>query len=239
MAYNTIPETTPLQEPRQPLQEPRQPRKALGMIVAVSLLLGASMATIYAKAGVAASLEVTGTYTKEWTCDNPSNPVDTAVYGQSSGPLSTAGLTVTLEGTVLSESGETSFEFGRSEHVTAELVPSDGVTVSDWAFGGLIGELGGLLPGEAGVQVSCTGIEPPVVNKETGGTPATAIYVAYGYAIYGETGQIIVTAFVGDKYYQSTFQVHVVTKVSGHDGATPRAVGVAALAGIVAVLLMG
>ena len=80
---------------------------------------------------------------------------------------------------------------------------------------------------------------PPVVNKETGGTPATAIYVAYGYAIYGETGQIIVTAFVGDKYYQSTFQVHVVTNVSGHDGATARAVGVAALAGIAAVLLMG
>ena len=112
------------------------------------------------------------------------------------------------------------------------------MTVSDWAFGGLIGELGGLLPGEAGVQVSCTGIEPPVVNKETGGTPATAIYVAYGYAIYGETGQIIVTAFVGDKYYQSTFQVHVVTKI-GHDGATARSVGVAALAGIAAVLLMG
>ena len=208
------------------------------MIVAVSLLLGASMATIYAKAGVAASLEVTGTYTKEWTCDNPSNPVDTAVYGQSSGPLSTAGLTVTLEGTVLSESGETSFEFGRSEHVTAELVPSDGVTVSDWAFGGLIGELGGLLPGEAGVQVSCTGIMPPVVNKETGGTPATAIYVAQDYAPQGQTGQVIVTAFVGDKYYQSTFQVHTVTKGINHDGA--RAVGVtAALAGIAAVLLMG
>ena len=56
---------------------------------------------------------------------------------------------------------------------------------------------------------------------------------------YGETGQIIVTAFVGDKYYQSTFQVHVMTKVSGHDGAAPRSVGVAALAGIAAVLLMG
>ena len=41
------------------------------------------------------------------------------------------------------------------------------------------------------------------------------------------------------KYYQSTFQVHVVTKVSGHDGATARSVGVAALAGIAAVLLMG
>ena len=45
--------------------------------------------------------------------------------------------------------------------------------------------------------------------------------------------------FVGDKWYQSTFQVHVVTKDSGHDGATARAVGVAALAGIAAVLLMG
>ena len=50
---------------------------------------------------------------------------------------------------------------------------------------------------------------------------------------------MIVTAFVGDEYYQSTFQVHIVTKLSGHDGATARAVGVAALAGIAAVLLMG
>ena len=80
---------------------------------------------------------------------------------------------------------------------------------------------------------------PPVVNKETGGTPATAIYVAQDYAPQGQTGQVIVTAFVGDKYYQSTFQVHTVTKDSGHDGATARAVGVAALAGIAAVLLMG
>ena len=237
MAYNTvntIPETTPL-------QEPRQPRKALGMIVAVSLLLGASTATIYAKARVAASLEVTPgeTYTKEWTCDKPY--VDTSVYGQSSGPISAApgGLKVTLQGVELSETGETSFEFGRSEHVKAVLEP--GGSFSDWAFGGLIGELGGLLPGVAGVLVSCNGGEPnpPVVNDETGHFPATATYVAYDYAPSGETGQIIVTVFVGDKYYQSTFQVHVVTKVSGHDGATARAVGVAALAGIVAVLLMG
>ena len=106
----------------------------------------------------------------------------------------------------------------------ASFSPPYGVTVSDWAFGGLIGELGGLLPGDAGVQVFCTGIERPVVNKETGGTPATAIYVAYGYAIYGETGQIIVTAFVGDKYYQSTFEIHTVTKDSGHDSATARGV---------------
>ena len=245
MAYtmNTIPETTPLQEPRLPRQESRQPKKALGMILAVSLLLGASMATIYAKAG-AASLEVTGTYTKEWTCTTPY--LDTSVYGQSSGPLSSAGLTVTLQGVDLAETGETSFEFGRFEHVTAELVPSAGVTVSDWSFGGLLGDGGSnALPGDAGVQVSCTDDigEPytgfPVVNKETGGTPATATYVAYGYAPQGLTGQMIVTAFVGDEYYQSTFQVHIVTKLSGHDGATARAVGVAALAGIAAVLLMG
>jgi len=109
--------------------------------------------------------------------------------------------------------------------------------LSVWAFGGLIGGLGGLLPGDAGVKVSCTGIMPPVVNKETGGTPATAIYVALDYT-YGNDSQIIVTAFVGDKYYQSTFQVHTVTKGINHDGA--RAVGVtAALAGIAAVLLMG
>jgi len=44
--------------------------------------------------------------------------------------------------------------------------------------------------------------------------------------------------FEPDGWYQSTFQVHVVTK-EGHDGATPRSVGVAALAGIAAVLLMG
>ena len=79
---------------------------------------------------------------------------------------------------------------------------------------------------------------PPVVNKETGGTPATAIYVAQDYAPQGQTGQVIVTAFVGDKYYQSTFQVHVVTKGINHDGAMARSVGVAALAGTMAVLLM-
>ena len=119
------------------------------------------------------------------------------------------------------------------------------MTVSDWSFGGLIGDVSAegdrALPGDAGVQVSCTGLSGiggPVVNKETGGTPATAIYVAYGYT-YGETGQIVVTAFVGDKYYQSTFQVHVVTKGINHDGAMARSVGVAALAGTVAVLLMG
>ncbi len=77
-----------------------------------------------------------------------------------------------------------------------------------------------------------------MVNKETGGTPATAIYVALDYT-YGNDSQIIVTAFVGDKYYQSTFQVHTVTKGINHDGAMARAVGVAALAGIAAVLLMG
>ena len=68
--------------------------------------------------------------------------------------------------------------------------------------------------------------------------PAMATYVAYDYAPLGETGQIIVTVFEPDGWYQSTFQVHVVTK-EGHDGATPRSVGVAALAGIAAVLLMG
>ena len=236
--YNTIPETTPQ-------EEPRQPRKALGMIVAVSLLLGASTATIYAKAGVAASLEVTpgATYTKEWTCSSPY--VDTAVYGQSSGPLSAAGLTVTLQGVELTETGENSFEFGRSEHVTAVLGNGDASMLTDWAFGGLIGDVSAegdrALPGDAGVQVSCTGlsgIAGPVVNKETGGTPATAIYVAYGYT-YGETGQIIVTAFVGDKYYQSTFQVHVVTKGINHDGARAVGVTVTALVGSLAFLLMG
>ena len=124
-------------------------------------------------------------------------------------------------------------------------MPDGPLKVSDWAFAGLIGDVSAegdrALPGDAGVQVSCTGLSGiggPVVNKETGGTPATAIYVAYGYT-YGETGQIVVTAFVGDKYYQSTFQVHVVTKGINHDGATARSVGVAALAGIAAVLLMG
>ena len=62
---------------------------------------------------------------------------------------------------------------------------------------------------------------------------------SYDYAPLGETGQIIATVFEPDGWYQSTFQVHVVTKDSGHDGATARSVGVAALAGIVAVLLMG
>jgi len=234
MEYNAIPETTPR-------QEPSIPKKALGVIAAASFLLGACAATLYhAKAGVAASLEVTGTYTKEWTCDYAQGYVDTAVYGQSSGPLSAGGLTVTLEGTVLSEAGETSFEFGRSEHVTAVLGNGDASMLTDWAFGGLIGELGGLLPGASGVLVSCNGGEPnpPVVNDETGHFPATATYVAYDYAPLGETGQIIVTVFVGDDWYQSTFQVHVVTK-EGHDGTTGRSVGVAALAGIAAVLLMG
>ena len=151
------------------------------------------------------------------------------------------GLKVTLQGVELTETGENSFEFGRSEHVTAVLGNGDASMLTDWAFGGLIGELGGLLPGASGVLVSCNGGEPnpPVVNKETGYMPAMATYVAYDYAPLGETGQIIVTVFEPDGWYQSTFQVHVVTKVSGHDGATARAVGVAALAGIAAVFLMG
>ena len=119
--------------------------------------------------------------------------------------------------------------------------------MSDWSFGGLIGDVSAegdrALPGDAGVQVSCTGlsgIAGPVVNKETGGTPATAIYVAQDYAPQGQTGQIIVTVFETDgSWYQSTFQVHVVTKGINHDGAMARSVGVAALAGIAAVLLIG
>ena len=251
MAQDTIPETTPL-------QEPRQPRKALGMIVAVSLLLGASTATIYAKAGVAASLEVTPgeTYTKEWTCDAPY--VSIPAYGISMGPLSAAGLKVTLQGVELDETGETSFEFGRFEHVTAELVlvPRDGVTVTDWAFAGLIGDVSAegdrALPGDAGVQVSCTGLSGiggPVVNKETGDTPASAIYVTYGYT-YGETGQIDVVAFVEDAsiedgtredlWYHSAFLVHVVTKGINHDGTKACTVGVVtALVGSLAFVLMG
>ena len=160
---------------------------------------------------------------------------------------------VTLNGVELAETGETSFEFGRFEHVTAELVSSPGVPdgplkVSDWSFAGLIGDVSAegdrALPGDAGVQVSCTGlsgIAGPVVNKETYGTPATAIYVAYGYAYPpGNKASITVTAFVDDKWYQSTFPLRIVTKdTGGHDGATARAVGVAALAGTVAALLMG
>ena len=118
--------------------------------------------------------------------------------------------------------------------------------MSDWAFGGLIGDVSAegdrALPGDAGVQVSCTGlsgIAAPLVNKETGDTPADAIYITNSYT-YGDTHTITVTAFVDDKYYQSAFQVHIVTKgINGHDGATARSVGVAALAGIAAVLLMG
>ena len=159
--------------------------------------------------------------------------------------MSSVGLTVTLEGTELSENGETSFEFGRYQHVTAELVPSDGVTVSDWAFAGLLGDAGDRAlagPGDKGTMVMCTGlsgIAAPLVNKETGDTPADAIYITNSYT-YGDTHTITVTAFVDDKYYQSAFQVHIVTKgINGHDGATARSVGVAALAGIAAVLLMG
>ena len=91
-------------------------------------------------------------------------------------------------------------------------------------------------------MVMCTGlsgIAAPLVNKETGDTPADAIYITNSYT-YGDTHTITVTAFVDDKYYQSAFQVHIVTKgINGHDGATPRSVGVAALAGIAAVILMG
>jgi len=90
----------------------------------------------------------------------------------------------------------------------------------------------------AGLEGGDEGFVPHPI-RPLGHFPATATYVAYDYAPLGETGQIIVTVFVGDKYYQSTFQVHVVTKDSGHDGATARSVGVAALAGIAAVLLMG
>ena len=57
----------------------------------------------------------------------------------------------------------------------------------------------------------------------------------------GNKASITVTAFVGDNWYQSTFPLRIVTREAekDHDGATARSVGVAALAGIVAVLLMG
>ena len=86
-----------------------------------------------------------------------------------------------------------------------------------------------------------------VVNKVTGepkpnrDTPA-ADYTAYAYAYPpGNKASITVTAFVGDNWYQSTFPLRIVTREAekDHDGATPRSVGVAALAGIAAVLLMG
>ena len=92
-------------------------------------------------------------------------------------------------------------------------------------------------PPDSSSSVS-SGIAAPLVNKETGDTPADAIYITNSYT-YGDTHTITVTAFVDDKYYQSAFQVHIVTKGINHDGATPRSVGVAALAGIAAVLLMG
>ena len=77
----------------------------------------------------------------------------------------------------------------------------------------------------------------PTPNRDT---PA-ADYTAYAYAYPpGNKASITVTAFVDDKWYQSTFPLRIVTKdTGGHDGATARAVGVATLAGTVAVLLMG
>ena len=79
-----------------------------------------------------------------------------------------------------------------------------------------------------------------VSHRRASPTPA-ADYTAYAYAYPpGNKASITVTAFVDDKWYQSTFPLRIVTKdTGGHDGATARSVGVAALAGIAAVLLMG
>ena len=84
---------------------------------------------------------------------------------------------------------------------------------------------------------------PPVVNYEYRTSTLREGYfglpIAQDYAPQGLTNPIIFTAFVGDKYYQSTFQVHVVTKGINHDGARAVGVTVAALVGSLAFLLMG
>ena len=134
-----------------------------------------------------------------------------------------------------------------SEKIVARIMGPGGIMVDDWMFEGSIGDNFGPEPrSNYGVLVSGCPLNL-VVNKVTGepkpnrDTPA-ADYTAYAYAYPpGNKASITVTAFVGDDWYQSTFPLRIVTREAekDHDGATPRSVGVAALAGIAAVLLMG
>ena len=167
--------------------------------------------------------------TKKWTCDAPY--VD-STYGPSSGPLSAAGLAVWSDWPnpqAVSETEDYKFQAPRDQVVTFTLKSIDGADslsrVTAWAFAGGLGDPGyAAVASPAGVEFPkalCTGGEwtGPIVNKRSGlrgsSMPASAKYTLpnynYGYpnGVTTQSKTATVTAFVGEKWYQSTYTVSI------------------------------
>ena len=175
--------------------------------------------------------------TKKWTCDAPF--LDTTLYGPSSGELSAAELYVELSiGQRLPENGKLRFQAGQEEKITATLKSSAGPMsrVSDWAFAGAMGDFPSAPAptGPAGITFAAPPTDQtpavpgndgcwiglwqagPTVNARSGrrgsSLPASVVYTAPTYAFkkYNPTS-ITVTAFVDEKWYQSTFKLAICT----------------------------
>jgi len=170
--------------------------------------------------------------TKKWTCDAPY--VD-STYGPSSGPLSAAGLAVWSDWPnpqAVSETEDYKFQAPRDQVVTFTLKSIDGADslsrVTAWAFAGGLGDPGyAAVASPAGIEFPkalCTGgefsfVDGPIVNKRSGlrgsSMPASAKYTLpnynYGYpnGITTQPKTATVTAFVGEKWYQSTYTFSV------------------------------
>ena len=234
--YSTIPEAERLDRSCSidvDVIDKKTGRRALISLAALAFAAGALVST---KARGATNLAVAHRGTKKWTCDAPY--LDTTTYGPSSGPLSAADLYVELSiGQRLPENGILRFQAGSDEKITATLKSSAGPMsrVSAWAFAGNMGSNYPSAPtptGPAGMTFATLYGEPgyapetgcwngffqqgPTVNARSGARgsslPASVEYTAPNYAFktYAPSS-ITVTAFVEDKYYQSTFKLAICT----------------------------
>ena len=124
------------------------------------------------------------------------------------------------------------FQAGSDEKITSTLKSSAGPMsrVSAWAFAGSMGDPGyAAVASPAGVEFPkalCSGgefsfVDGPIVNKISGlrgsSMPASATYTApnynYGYpnGITTRAKTATVTAFIDDKWYQSSFKLAICT----------------------------
>ena len=166
--------------------------------------------------------------TKEWKYDVAGAPyLDKELYGLSSGPLSAAGLAVWLDWPKphqLSEKENYHFQAPSEQVMTATLksIGTEPMTrVTAWAFSGSLGDLNGFAAVDSPAGVEYPVPDPyswpwhgPIVNKQSGALPASAKFTApkYNYGTYAEKS-VTVTAFVGDKWYQSsTYKASICTE---------------------------
>ena len=166
--------------------------------------------------------------TKEWKYDVAGAPyLDKELYGLSSGPLSAAGLAVWLDWPKphqLSEKENYHFQAPSEQVMTATLksIGTEPMTrVTAWAFSGSLGDLNRFAAVDSPAGVEYPVPDPyswpwhgPIVNKQSGALPASAKFTApkYNYGTYAEKS-VTVTAFVGDKWYQSsTYKASICTE---------------------------